>query len=136
MNMNFFSGILPIDQMRDYVGPINTVASLIPRKEFTRCYGIIIPQPLEGENPDRPPSCEELLCSYGFTRGFMTQRGIPDNARSARYILKDYMNGTLRYCHAPPGSDQDTYHTFDQERKRNLVSSTPRMMAAIVSVKL
>lgn len=52
------------------------------------------------------------LFSFTLTvmRGFMTQRGLPDNPRTARYILKDYVNGRLLYCHAPPGVPQDQYH--------------------------
>jgi len=30
-------------------------------------------------------------------------QGNPDEARSARYILKDYVNGKLLFCHSPPG---------------------------------
>ena len=29
---------------------------------------------------------------HSDTRGFMTAHGLPDQARSARYILKDYVN--------------------------------------------
>jgi large subunit GTPase 1 len=29
-------------------------------------------------------------------------QGNPDEARSARYILKDYVNGKLLFCHPPP----------------------------------
>ncbi|RXG68560.1 Guanine nucleotide-binding protein-like 3-like protein [Armadillidium vulgare] len=45
-------------------------------------------------------------------RGFMTQRGIPDHPRCARYILKDYINGKLLYCHSPPGVSQEEFHKF------------------------
>lgn len=41
----------------------------------------------------------------------MTQRGMPDNPRAARYILKDYVNGKLLYAHAPPSVPQAEYHT-------------------------
>lgn len=30
-------------------------------------------------------------------------QGNPDEARAARYILKDYVNGRLLFCHPPPG---------------------------------
>ena len=34
--------------------------------------------------------------------------GNPDEARAARYILKDYVNAKLLYCHPPPDvSDED-----------------------------
>lgn len=47
----------------------------------------------------------------------MTANGQPDNPRSARYILKDFVNGRLLYCHAPPNIDQSEYHTWPERRK-------------------
>ena len=58
-------GILPIDQMRDHVGPVNLIASLIPRPVLEATYGIFIPKPGEGEDLTRPPTSEELLNAYG-----------------------------------------------------------------------
>lgn len=42
----------------------------------------------------------------------MTARGQPDQSRSARYVLKDYVNGRLLYCHAPPGHNQAVFHEY------------------------
>lgn len=47
----------------------------------------------------------------------MTQNGQPDNPRSARYVLKDFVNGKLLYSVAPPTRVQDEFHQFP-ERKR------------------
>uniref|UniRef100_L7M2P5 Large subunit GTPase 1 homolog n=1 Tax=Rhipicephalus pulchellus TaxID=72859 RepID=L7M2P5_RHIPC len=105
-------GILPIDQMTDHVPPINLVASLIPRHVLESTYSICLPTPHETEDPDRAPTAEELLNTYGYMRGFMTQSGLPDNPRASRYILKDFVNGKLLYCVAPPSVDQKEYHTF------------------------
>nr|XP_053648547.1 large subunit GTPase 1 homolog [Cherax quadricarinatus] len=125
------SGILPIDQMRDEVPPVNLVASQIPREVFENIYGIKLPPPMEGEDANRPPSSEELLNSYGLMRGFMTQRGLPDNPRSARYILKDYVNGKLLYAHAPPTVPQAEYHTYTltKVRKTGEQKLTPQQLA-------
>ncbi|KAL7867373.1 hypothetical protein AOLI_G00151870 [Acnodon oligacanthus] len=87
------SGILPIDQMRDHT---------IPRAVLEGTYGINIIRPREDEDPDRPPTSEELLTAYGYMRGFMTTHGQPDQSRSSRYVLKDYVSGKLLYCHPPP----------------------------------
>jgi len=106
------NGILPIDEMRDHVPPVNLVGIQFPRKYLEQHYSILLPPLMEGEDPDRAPTAEELLNSYGYMRGFMTQRGLPDLPRSARYVLKDYVQGKLLYCHAPPGISQDTYHPF------------------------
>lgn len=47
----------------------------------------------------------------------MTQNGQPDNARSARYVLKDFVNGRLLYCVAPPTLEQERFHTFPPRRR-------------------
>jgi large subunit GTPase 1 len=38
-------------------------------------------------------------------RGFRKagHQGNPDDARAARILLKDFVNGKLIYCHSPPG---------------------------------
>ncbi|XP_044057040.1 large subunit GTPase 1 homolog [Siniperca chuatsi] len=96
------SGILPIDQMRDHVPAVSLICQTIPRHVLEGTYGINIIRPREDEDPDRIPTYEELLMAYGYMRGFMTSHGQPDQSRSARYILKDYVNGKLLYCHPPP----------------------------------
>lgn len=58
------NGILPIDQMRDHVPPVNLVTKLIPRHVIEDKYGIMLPKPLEGEDTDRSPTAEELLNAY------------------------------------------------------------------------
>ncbi|XP_046397883.1 large subunit GTPase 1 homolog [Ischnura elegans] len=123
-------GILPVDRLRDHVPSVSLLASLIPRVALEDQYGIMLPKPMEGEDPDRPPTSEELLNAYGYIRGFMTQRGLPDNPRTARYVLKDFINGKLLYCRAPPGHNQKDFHEFDSSKKKNKVSSatvTPQM---------
>ncbi|KAI7795151.1 large subunit GTPase 1 homolog [Triplophysa rosa] len=95
-------GILPIDQMRDHVPAISLVCQTIPRAVLDGTYGINIIRPREDEDPDRPPTHEELLMAYGYMRGYMTAHGQPDQSRSARYVLKDYVCGKLLYCHPPP----------------------------------
>ncbi|XP_059489628.1 large subunit GTPase 1 homolog [Neocloeon triangulifer] len=108
------NGILPVDQLRDHLPPVNLIASLIPRHVLEDKYGIILPKPQEGDDPDRSPTAEEFLSAYGYNRGFMTQRGLPDVSRSARCVLKDYVNGKLLYCYAPPNCSQADFHKFPE----------------------
>ncbi|XP_035190728.1 large subunit GTPase 1 homolog [Oxyura jamaicensis] len=110
------SGILPIDQMRDHVPPISLVCQHIPRNILEATYGISIIRPREDEDPDRKPTAEELLTAYGHMRGFMTAHGQPDQPRSARYMLKDYVNGKLLYCHPPPGIDPNDFQHQHERR--------------------
>nr|XP_033329259.1 large subunit GTPase 1 homolog [Megalopta genalis] len=116
------NGILPIDQMRDHVPPITLLGTLIPRHVIEDLYGIMLPLPIEGEDPDRPPTAEEILNAYGYNRGFMTQNGQPDNPRSARYVLKDFVNGKLLYCVAPLTLEQEKFHTFPPRRRNTPVN--------------
>lgn len=108
------NGILSIDQMTDPIPPVKLITSLIPRHVFESIYNITIPNPHETEDPNRPPTAEELLNAYGYMRGFMTHRGLPDTSRASRYILKDFVNGKLLYCYASPGFEQKEYHVFPQ----------------------
>uniref|UniRef100_A0A8C6MRC0 Large subunit GTPase 1 homolog n=1 Tax=Mus spicilegus TaxID=10103 RepID=A0A8C6MRC0_MUSSI len=109
------NGILPIDQMRDHVPPVSLVCQNIPRRVLEATYGINIIKPREDEDPYRPPTSEELLTAYGCMRGFMTAHGQPDQPRSARYILKDYVGGKLLYCHPPPGRDPVAFQHQHQQ---------------------
>ncbi|KFV75443.1 Large subunit GTPase 1, partial [Dryobates pubescens] len=107
------SGILPIDQMRDHITrwfpSLAYVCQHIPRNVLEATYGISIIRPREDEDPERKPTAEELLTAYGYMRGFMTAHGQPDQPRSARYVLKDYVSGKLLYCHPPPGVDPNDF---------------------------
>lgn len=97
------NGILPIDQLREFTGPAALVAKRIPQSFLEALYGIKIhTRPLE-EGGTGTPTAEEVLIAYAIARGFAkTGQGQPDESRAARYILKDYMNGKLLFCHPPP----------------------------------
>ncbi|KAF5287740.1 hypothetical protein FQA39_LY15760 [Lamprigera yunnana] len=131
------NGILPIDQMRDHVPPINLITSLIPRHIIEDKYGLMLPLPIEGEEEDRAPTAEELLNTYGYNRGFMTANGQPDNPRSSRYILKDFVNGKLLYAHAPPGIPYNVYHTWPKKIKNTSNRTLPPLQSlAIKPIKI
>jgi large subunit GTPase 1 len=49
----------------------------------------------------------EFIVARGFTR---SGQGNPDEARAARYILKDYVNAKLLYCHPPPDYPSDSFN--------------------------
>ncbi|KAF8244772.1 nucleolar GTP-binding protein [Wilcoxina mikolae CBS 423.85] len=103
------NGILPIDQQREFTGPATLVAQRIPQWFLEALYGIkIITRPLE-EGGTGIPTGTELLVAYARARGFMkTSAGNPDDSRAARYVLKDYINGKLLFCHPPPGGINPT----------------------------
>lgn len=97
------SGVLPIDQLREFTGPAGLVAHRVPHAFLENVYGMkIVTRPVE-EGGTGVPTASEMLRAYAKARGFATTgHGQPDESRAARYILKDYVNGKLLYCHPPP----------------------------------
>jgi large subunit GTPase 1 len=103
------NGVLPIDQLREFTGPVTLVTQRIPQPFLEATYGITIrTRPLE-EGGTGIPTGPELVTAYARHRGFMTTgQGQPDQSRAARYVLKDYVNGKLLYCEPPPGGEDPT----------------------------
>ena len=58
-------------------------------------------------------------------RGFMTARGLPDNPRSSRHILKDFVNGKLLYCTPPTGIDGTEFQELNPRRKQEKIVAAP-----------
>ncbi len=59
------NGILPVDQMRDHIEPINILVHQIPARLFEIEYGLMLPKPsIEEENPNRVPTASELCATY------------------------------------------------------------------------
>lgn len=63
----------------------------------------------------------------------MTQNGQPDNPRASRYILKDFVNGRLLYCVAPPSVPQEEYHKFKQKLRKPVQMTAQAERAVRVS---
>lgn len=100
------NGVLPIDQLREAIGPTQLVAKRIPKFFLEAVYGISIPTKSLEDGGTGIPTAQELLNAYARSRGFMTQGfGSADESRAARYILKDYVNGKLLFVHPPPKDD-------------------------------
>ncbi|KAJ9664981.1 hypothetical protein H2201_004845 [Coniosporium apollinis] len=110
------SGVLPIDQLREFTGPAGLVAQRIPKAFLEAIYGMRIEtRPLE-EGGTGMPTASELLRAYATARGFQTQGlGQPDESRAARYILKDYVKGKLLFCHPPPTDPPIDEQYFNRE---------------------
>ncbi|KAL2814601.1 hypothetical protein BJX63DRAFT_193895 [Aspergillus granulosus] len=97
------NGVLPIDQQREFTGPAGLVAQRIPKHFLEDVYGVTIhTRPIE-EGGTGIPTAHDVLRAYARARGFATTgQGQPDESRAARYVLKDYVNGKLLFCHPPP----------------------------------
>ena len=112
-------GVLPIDQIREHTGPVALVAHRIPKPVLEATYGLRIDTLPVDEGGTGVPTASELLACYSIARGFFTQgQGNPDEARSARYVLKDYVAGKLLYARAPPGVDTDDFNAENRDLHR------------------
>ncbi|CDO73000.1 hypothetical protein BN946_scf185007.g54 [Trametes cinnabarina] len=104
-------GVLPIDQMREHTGPTALVVKRIPKEVLEAIYGLSIRTKGVEEGGDGKITGSDLLVAYAIARGFMRSgQGNPDEARAARYILKDYVNAKLLFCHPPPGVSEDDFN--------------------------
>ncbi|TFK30816.1 P-loop containing nucleoside triphosphate hydrolase protein, partial [Coprinopsis marcescibilis] len=117
-------GVLPIDQLREYTGPVALIARRIPQKVLETIYGLsikIISVEERGTGKVRP---EDFLQAYAIARGFTRAgQGNPDEARAARHILKDYVNGKLLYCNPPPSIPEEEFNDEMHEQQLELYAT-------------
>jgi large subunit GTPase 1 len=96
------SGVLPIDKLtNDVRAPLDIVASHFHRNFLSNFYHIKLYD--EEDLPPNRVSGKQLADAYAVIRGLILMGGRPDEMRSGRKILKDYIDGKLCYCHPPPG---------------------------------
>ncbi|KAJ7596849.1 P-loop containing nucleoside triphosphate hydrolase protein [Mycena floridula] len=109
-------GVLPIDQMREYTGPIALIVKRIPTPVLEAVYGLTIRTVGQDEGGDGQITAENFLIAHAIARGFTRAgQGNPDEARSARYILKDYVNGKLLHCIPPPSVSEVEFNKKTHE---------------------
>jgi len=89
-------GVLPIDQIKDHLSPIELICLRIPSQQLEENYGV----KLGGR-----VSAVTLLQAFATERGYVTGRGLPDEFKAAKLILKDYTTGRIIYTHRPPGQE-------------------------------
>lgn len=79
-----------------------------------------------------------MVVARGYTK---SSQGNPDEARAARVILKDYVNGKLLYVSPPPKYEPETFNTeiyrdevllAKQIKKLNLSDLQDKMAASTI----
>ncbi len=90
------NGVIPIDTLKDYMGPVDVICRLVHRSQFIQAYGLDIPS-------WKPLDALTMLTCHARMRGFFKDHGQPDQSRSARLVLKDFVAGKLLYAQCPPG---------------------------------
>lgn len=91
------SGILPINQMRDYAEPANIIASRVPMHLLDAAYGMKIVRNLDfKDDPDRPATSSEVLEAYCKLKGYITNgTGRWDEFRACKELLRDFNDGRI-----------------------------------------
>lgn len=112
------AGVLSIDTMRgDYLSAVSLIAERIPASTFEGVYGIRFPVISDGVLQDRDASLHAkkgyvsgtlLMDTHARARGYMSDHDKPDQSRSARVLLKNYVNGQIIYAHGPPGEEGES----------------------------
>jgi large subunit GTPase 1 len=153
------AGVYPIAQMRDYWPVMHLICQRIPRDILNAQYGIQLPvpkahelreqqqqqqalSPAEYEFATTYTNAKVLLDTFCIARSLLASfSGVPDHARAARRMVKDYACGALLYCHAPPllapkhrtgllpndVNEEQYWQTWRQETRRTALAQTKRL---------
>lgn len=77
----------------------------------------------------------KLKSCHPVARGFARAGvGNPDEARAARYILKDYVNGKLLYCHPPPDVSPEEFNAESHSDMLKRLQESGKKMAPTTRV--
>ena len=127
------AGILPIDNLTDFMPSMDLLLSKISFQHIQKHYGIAASCVTEARRNDRKSKSMQILSALALMRGFMKPGGIPDQFRAARILFKDYVQGKLLFCKAPPNVEQDEFFKVievdngDDEEDLSLENSFPEL---------
>lgn len=105
------AGVIPIDRLVDVHAPVQVVADKMGYRGIEKAYGIILPR-TEGR---QSPLSAEFLAAVAIGRGWLKHGGLPDETRTGRMILKDYVNGKLLSVCLPPGVMREEISSSEDE---------------------
>ena len=94
------NGIYPIDTLSDIYNPIQIIINRIPSKILSDFYKITLPDIY---------SAKQFLQIIAKKRGFYTGNGLPEEAKTAKLVLKDYVSGKLLYCYLRPDYTEEKF---------------------------
>ena len=94
------NGIYPIDNLSDIYNPIQIIINRIPSKILCNFYKINLPDIY---------SAKQFLQVLSIKRGFTTGNGLPEEAKTAKIVLKDYVSGKLLYCYLRPDYTEEKF---------------------------
>ena len=99
------NGIYPIDTISEIYNPIQIIINLIPSKILSNFYKVNLPDIY---------SAKQFLQIIAKKRGFYTGNGLPEEAKTAKLVLRDYTSGKLLFCHLRPDFSEEKYGNIPQ----------------------
>jgi len=112
------NGVIPIDNLRDFISPFVLLAFRVPIAQLTGMYNLKL--------KSLTPSPEEILDAYAEFRVWLLTSKVPNRNKAARALLKSYVKGDVLYNHPPPISEglrkeylQETEMTTNLRNKHN-----------------
>ena len=127
------AGILPIDNLTDYLPSIELLLTKVSFGQIRKHYGIVRSCVIQAKSGYRKNESLQILSALALMRGFMKPGGVPDDFKAAKLILKDFVMGKLVYCKAPPQILQSDYFCTDEieedfgEEELSIAESFPEM---------
>jgi len=109
------NGVLPIQNLVEYLNAMLYVLREVPLEIIRRVYKL--PE-IVMEAEATATNARELLQIYSATRGYLTGSGVPDEAKAAKILLKDYVEGRLPHFRLPLEDKQ-----VEQEAYTRLINS-------------
>lgn len=91
-------GVLPIDQLKDVLTPVEIICVSVRSNVLEEKYGVALGGRV---------SAVVLLQKIAVHRGFFTGSGLPDEIKVGKMVLKDFVNGRLPFSHLPPGFEPE-----------------------------
>lgn len=120
------NGIFPIDTLKDYHSPTQIIIQRIPARILNSFYKIQLPDIY---------SAKQFLQVLAEKRGFYTGNALPDEAKTAKLVLKDYVSGKLLYCYLRPDYTEEKFGfispyndselTNEEKEKHKLIENIP-----------
>ena len=107
------NGVLPVDNLRDFVAPVEYVSQKIPKQVLGFLYK------LNFHSESLHVTANHLLFAFATNRGYVTGSGEPDLVKSARLLLKDYVAGKLQFMHLPEEYENHPDYTPGQINQFN-----------------
>ena len=112
-------GVISIDHGTDFDTPLILLVQRISRPVMEKVYNITLPK------NDIYLSANIFLQILARERGYVTGSALPDVKKTAKMVLKDYVNGKLLYCHLRPDYDAAKHGVVEQSGVGDIMEKHP-----------